>query len=129
LLTALDEPTLHSLQEIGEEAPPLSPPTRTALLAAIKALEPRLTASSRVFFIYAGHGLPGRFLLQPEAGDEAAFTGKELRAAFASLPAERAVLFLDACRAQSMFAERGGDFSAEVAALEKSSDSLALGIL
>lgn len=113
------------------DLPPARAPTRTALLQAIDELKAKTQGhKARVFFIYAGHGLPGRFLLQPETGDEAAFTGRELRAAFSSLDAETAVLFLDACRSQSLFAERGAnDFSAEVRALERAADSSPLGIL
>jgi hypothetical protein len=127
LLTELDETTRASV----ENPPPMLAPTRTALLGAIKSLEQKLAAHrGAVFFIYAGHGLPGRFLLQPEASGEAAFTGRELRAAFSSLNADRSVLFLDACRAQSLFAERGEkDFSAEVMALEHGAENSPLGIL
>lgn len=124
LLTEPDETT--------REAPASArAPTRTALLEAIEELKAKTAGrNARVFFIYAGHGLPGRFLLQPESGDEAAFTGRELRAAFSSLEAETAVLFLDACRSQSLFAERGAnDFTAEVRALERAADSSPLGIL
>jgi len=114
-----------------EPLPQATSPTRTALLAAIDALKERTQGRrARVFFVYAGHGLPGRFLLQPEGGDEAAFTGRELRAAFSALDAETAVLFLDACRSQSLFAERGGgDFTAEARALERAADASPLGIL
>jgi hypothetical protein len=122
---------LWLLAETDAETAAAKPPTRSALLAAIDELKGRLKGHhARVFFIYAGHGLPGRFLLQPESGDEAAFTGRELRAAFSSLDAETAVLFLDACRSQSLFAERGAnDFTAEVRALERAADSSPLGIL
>lgn len=126
LLTEPDDATRASL---GSETP--RPPTRTALLAAIDELKAKLGGKhARVFFVYAGHGLPGRFLLQPEGTDEAAFTGRELRAAFSSLDAETAVLFLDACRSQSLFAERGAsDFTQEVRALERAADASPLGIL
>jgi hypothetical protein len=126
LLTTLDDETKQAVPD----APPAVPPTRTALLAALHALEPKLTPSSKVFFLYAGHGLPGRFLLQPESGDDAAFTGAELRAAMAALPGQRALLFLDACRSQSLFSERGApDFSADVQALEAKTAGKQLGIL
>jgi hypothetical protein len=126
LLTTLDDET----KQASPDAPPAVAPTRTALLAALHALEPKLTAHSKVFFLYAGHGLPGRFLLQPESGEDAAFTGAELRAAMAALPGERALLFLDACRSQSLFSERGApDFSTEVQALENKSAEKQLGIL
>ncbi|MBK7864991.1 MAG: caspase family protein [Archangiaceae bacterium] len=113
------------------ELPLSRPPTRAALLAALDELKARLRGRhARVFFIYAGHGLPGRFLLQPESGEEAAFTGRELRTAFSGIEAETAVLFLDACRSQSLFAERGAnDFTQEVRALERAADASPLGIL
>jgi hypothetical protein len=130
LLTVLDADTQAQLADAQETTPPAVPPTRTNLLAALDALKPRLTATSKVFFIYAGHGLPGRFLLEPQSSGEAAFTGAELRSAFAALPGQRALLFLDACRAQSLFSDRGApDFSAEVGALEHAAQTKQLGIL
>ncbi len=128
LLADPDDATRSAAQG---DLPATTPPTRTALLAAIDALKARTQGRhARVFFVYAGHGLPGRFLLQPEAGDEAAFTGRELRSAFSSLDAETAVLFLDACRSQSLFAERGtNDFTSEARALERAADASPLGIL
>ncbi|MBL8949419.1 MAG: caspase family protein, partial [Myxococcaceae bacterium] len=130
-LWLLADPDETTRAAAGETLAAATVPTRTALLAAIEALKERTRGRrARVFFVYAGHGLPGRFLLQPESGDEAAFTGRELRAAFSSLDAETAVLFLDACRSQSLFAERGSnDFTSEVRALERAADASPLGIL
>ncbi len=130
-LWLLADPDDSTRSGAAEPLPASKSPTRTALLAAIDELKARTQGKrARVFFVYAGHGLPGRFLLQPESGDEAAFTGRELRAAFSSLDAETAVLFLDACRSQSLFAERGSsDFTQEVRALERAADASPLGIL
>jgi hypothetical protein len=76
-------------------------------------------------------------LLEPEGGGEAAITGAELRAALAELarvdPRLRMLLFVDACRSQSLFGERdaeaGPDFSTEVSALERRAESLRIGVL
>jgi len=79
----------------------------------------------------------------PEAGPTAGLTGHELRAAVAELgrvaPGLRSYLFLDACRSQSLFTERGDDavdalgpdLSAEVAALERRAEAAAstIGVL
>jgi hypothetical protein len=76
-------------------------------------------------------------LLEPEGASEAAITGAELRAQLAELarvdPRLRMLLFVDACRSQSLFGERDGeagpDFSTEVSALEQRAESLRIGVL
>src|SRR5262249_23734648 len=126
---------------------PDGPPTRRALMDAFAAVGRALAARPAgappptFYFIYAGHGLRGRILLSPEAGGGAGLTGGELRAAVAELaravPALRAYVFLDACRSQSLFTERGAadgdaqgpDLSAEVSALEDRARELRLGVL
>jgi hypothetical protein len=132
LLVEPDDDTIASWSRAGQPIPPHTAPTRDAVLAAIAEVVRRLEARpadappAAVYFLYAGHGLSGRFLLQGDG----TLTGRELVSAFAALPAGRATLFLDACRAQSLFTARGqDDFSAEVATLEARARQLTLGIL
>jgi uncharacterized caspase-like protein len=142
LLTRLDADTERQLARAEIPAPARVPPTRSAVLAAFAQVRRALTAPhpgrERVLYVvYAGHGLRGRVLLEPEGGDEAAITGAELRAVLAELawidPQLRMFLFIDACRSQSLFGERDGeagpDFSSEVSALERRAESLRLGVL
>ena len=147
LLTRLDDETRRGLATAGIGATPAGPPTRGAVLRAIAEVQRALAARPAgappptFYFVYAGHGLHGRILLEPEAGGEAALTGHELRAAIAELaraaPALRSYVFIDACRSQSLFTERGAegaeaigpDLSADVAALERRADTAAIGVL
>jgi hypothetical protein len=146
LLTRVDDETQRGLTAAGLSAGPTRPPTRTALQAALAEIGRALAARpagappATFYFVYAGHGLRGRILLEPEAGEAAGLTGHELRAAVAELgrvaPGLRSYLFLDACRSQSLFTERGGDtlgpdLSAEVAALERRAEAAAstIGVL
>jgi len=142
LLTRLDADTEKQLAHAEITAPAHASPTRSAVLAAFAELGRALAAPhpgrERVLYVvYAGHGLRGRVLLEPEGGEEAALTGAELRAALAELarvdPQLRMLLFIDACRSQSLFGERDGeagpDFSAEVSALEQRAQTLRLGVL
>lgn len=132
LLVEPDEDTVAEWARTGTSIPAHTAPTRDGVLAAIAEVVRRLEARpadappAAVYFLYAGHGLSGRFLLQ----NDGTLTGRELITAFAALPAGRATLFLDACRAQSLFTARGqDDFSAEVATLEARAKQLTLGIL
>ena len=119
LLARLDDETRRGLATAGLTATPIGPPTRAAVLRAIADVQRALAARPAgappptFYFVYAGHGLHGRILLEPEAGAEAALTGHELRAAIAELgravPALRAYVFIDACRSQSLFTERGAE--------------------
>jgi hypothetical protein len=147
LLARLDDETRRGLATAGLAATPVGPPTRAAVLRAIADVQRALAARPAgappptFYFVYAGHGLDGRILLEPEAGAEAALTGHELRAAIAELgravPALRAYVFIDACRSQSLFTERGAagaeaigpDLSADVAALEGRADAVSIGVL
>lgn len=138
LLAEPDEETRGSLARAGLAPPPARPPTRTALFAALAEVRTRLAARSAdapaaLYFVYAGHGLKGRFLLKPEGAPEAALTGRELRAALVDLAAERASLFFDSCRSQSLFVERGSDegpdLSAQVADLERRAGAVKIGVL
>lgn len=149
LLTTLDAETTSGLAHAGLHVTTVGPPTRAALRAAFAdvsraladdAARPKDATPPIFYFVYAGHGLRGRILLQPEAGAEAALTGRELRAAVAELtrvaPTLRAYVFLDACRSQSLFTERGEgdpgpgpDLSAEVDALEARADGARIGVL
>jgi hypothetical protein len=143
LLTEIDEPTRATVARAGLAATPRAAPTRDAVLGALgevaALLRRRPARGTRVlYFVYAGHGLGGRVLLKPTAGPEAALSGAELRAALAELvaadPALRVLVFLDACRSQSLFAERGGgasgpDFGAAVGELEDRARSVSIGVL
>lgn len=149
LLTRVDDDTGAGLTAAGLAIRPAGPPTRAALQAALDQVGRALAARPpgapppTFYFVYAGHGLHGRILLEPEVGATAGLTGHELRAAIAELgriaPGLRSYLFLDACRSQSLFTERGGDtadllgpdLSAEVAALERRTDAAAstIGVL
>jgi hypothetical protein len=90
-----------------------------------------------LYFVYAGHGLQGRILLKPDGAAEAAITGRELRAALADVPVDHTLMFLDACRSQSLFSERGGapdvevgpDLSAQVSDLERRANAVRIGVL
>ena len=136
LLVEPDDDTRELWARQGVPLPASTAPTREALLAALATLTKTLEARpagappASVYFVYAGHGLPGRFLLQSDGLTESSLTGRELVSAFAALPAGRANLFIDACRAQSLFTARGAEnFSAEVSALEARARSMPLGIL
>jgi len=137
LLAVPDEQTLGQLERAGLSPPRARAPTRRALFAALDELAGRLRARARsrpayVYVFYAGHGLDGRLLLQPEVGEQAAITGTELRPALAGLEAEGLMLFGDACRSQSLCVgrgEEGPDFSAEIAAQQSAARELRLGVI
>lgn len=133
VLTTPDDETLTTLASAGVDVPQTRSPTRRALFDVFEQVKARLSKRSgrgTVFFFYAGHGLTGRLLLSPEAGDVASLTGKELKLALADLGADHVELFIDACRSQSLFTDRGGpDLSAEIAALETRARTTAFGVL
>ncbi len=136
VLTTPDAQTKSTLEAAGLPLPRVTPPTRTALSSALASLKDTLTkrpaqrGPSTVFFFYAGHGLTGRLLLEPEAGDDASITGKELKLALMDLGADHVELFIDACRSQSLFTERGGpDLSQEIATLEARAASTSFGVI
>jgi hypothetical protein len=145
LLSDLDAQTTAGLEKAGLTAPAHRSPTRGALFAALDevgralAARPRPEGPATLYVVYAGHGLKGRILMKPDAAVEAAVTGRELRAAVAEVaraaPALRTFLFLDACRSQSLFTDRGvtaelgPDLADEAAALEARADSVPIGVL
>jgi hypothetical protein len=156
LLADLDGPTRRDLKRAGLSLEPDGPPSRTGLSSAFESLKRKLTARPAhasppvVYFIYAGHGLRGRVLLAPESGADAALTGLELRHWLAELDNAaalgrseasrlRAFAFIDACRSQSLFSERGGgsgdgagvgpDLTGEAAALTRDAESIPLGVI
>jgi len=149
LLTDFDADTQRGIARAGLRSVPAASPTRTALFAAFHDIATALAARPggagppTFYFIYAGHGLHGRILLKPEQATDAAITGHELRAAVAELvqsaPMLRSFIFLDACRSQSLFTERGAatapdaeigpDLSAEVATLEQRTRVVTIGVL
>lgn len=133
VLTTPDAQTSSTLEAAGLQLPTHAAPTRTGLSRALAELKTKLgkrTRPATVFFFYAGHGLTGRLLLEPEAGDEASITGKELKLALMDLGADHVELFIDACRSQSLFTERGGpDLSQEIASLEARAASTSFGVL
>ncbi|MDP1919580.1 MAG: caspase family protein [Myxococcales bacterium] len=136
VLTTPDAQTTSTLDAAGLSLPKVTPPTRTALSSALASLKTTLAkrppqrGPSTVFFFYAGHGLTGRLLLEPEAGDDASITGKELKLALMDLGADHVELFIDACRSQSLFTDRGGpDLSQEIATLEARAASTSFGVI
>lgn len=151
LLSSFDERTRKELGTAGLALVPDGPPTRDAVAAAFAKLGERLAKRPRgmppptFFFVYAGHGVKGRILLAPNAGEEAALTGLELRHHIATLDkvagAGRpdahlpAFVFLDACRSQSLFLERGAapalgpDLTGEAATLTEEAENVPLGIM
>jgi len=144
-LTTVDAETGKAMARAGLDVRPDGPPTRTALERTLAEIAHELAARPRVapppvfYLMYAGHGLPGRVLLQPETGPEAAITGREIRAAIVALlrvaPGLRPFVFVDACRSQSLFAPRGKDaeigpdLASRALSLERSVDSIPLGVL
>lgn len=133
VLTTPDGQTTQTLTAAELPVPAVTPPTRRALAATLERLKRTIAERKRrstVFFFYAGHGLTGRLLLQPESGDEASITGKELKLALLELGADHVELFIDACRSQSLFTERGGpDLSKEIASLEEKAATTSFGVL
>jgi hypothetical protein len=148
LLTDIDADTARGLAHAGLAAPPDAPPTRTALSAALADVTRALAGRAPegpggpaplLYIIYAGHGLQGRILLKPEGASEAAITGHELRAAVAEIaraaPNLRTFFFLDACRSQSLFTERGPDdeigpdLTAQASELERRASAVRIGVL
>ncbi len=136
VLARPDAQTQGALGAAGLPLPALQPPTRTALFGALDSLRDQLKAEggagSTVYVFYAGHGLTDRLFLEPELSAEAAVSGRELQARLAELKAEQIYLFVDACRAQSLFSRRGApgpDLAAELEALERASQSVKLGVL
>lgn len=135
VLTTPDPQTVATLEAAGLSLPSVRTPTRRNLFAALDALKAALAGRttrgpSTVFVFYAGHGLTGRLLLAPEAADEASVTGKELKLALAEVGADHVELFIDACRSQSLFTERGGpDLSQEIASLEAKAAGTSFGVL
>jgi hypothetical protein len=138
VLVEPDASTLSTLEAASLEVPLMREPTRVALFAArdeLKTVLRERPAGRRatVYLFYAGHGLGGRLLLKPKAGAaEAGLSGEELKLLAASLPADDVVLFVDACRAQSLFTSRGAsgpDLSARIAALDEKAAAVRLGVL
>jgi hypothetical protein len=145
-LTELDADTRAMLKGAGLAVTADGPPTRTALATVMDDVGRSLAAARRdapppaFYFIYAGHGLPGRVLLQPEsAGAPAAITGHEISAAISALtratPDLRVFVFLDACRSQSLFSSRGPDpeigpdLVPQARSLERAAHAVRIGIL
>ncbi len=133
-----DETTRETLQAAGLAVPPLRPPTRAGLFAARDALKQKLAARpagrrATVYLFYAGHGIDGELLLKPEAdGAPSGMTGLELKGLAAALPADDVVLFVDACRAQSLFTSRGAtgpDLTARIDALNAQANAARFGVL
>ncbi|MFT3713731.1 MAG: caspase family protein [Archangium sp.] len=134
VLANVDETTRATLERAGLPIPATRAPTRRGLEDALAELKAKLKASKRpstVFFFFAGHGLTGRLLLEPEGAAFAAITGKELKLALLDLGADQIELFIDACRSQSLFTERGGgpDLSSEIDALDLRARKATMGVL
>ncbi len=127
VLARPDETTRATLQTAGLPMPVLREPTKAALLAARDELRAQLVARpegrrATVYVFYAGHGVAGKMLLE-----EGGISGEELKQLAASLPADDVVLFVDACRAQSLFTSRGAsgpDLSARIDALDEKASRL-----
>lgn len=138
VLAEADETTRENLATAGLALPPLRAPTRAALFTVRDQLKALLAARpsgrrATVYLFYAGHGVDGSLLLKPEAdGAQSNITGLELKSLAASLPADDVVLFVDACRAQSLFTARGAtgpDLSARIDALNERANAVRLGVL
>lgn len=137
LLADPDGQTRATWEAAGLPLPALRRPTRSALFEALDEIQRALAARPKgreaaVVLFYAGHGLTGRLLLAPEAGQQAGLTGRELKAAAARLPADQVVVLLDACRSQSLFVERGQagpDLTAEIRALESKEGEARVGVI
>lgn len=141
LLTEPDAATQATLARAELPTPKAAAPTREAVLGALSDLASDLRRRPAqgpriLYFVYAGHGLRGRVLLKATAGTEAALSGTELRAALAEVaaaaPGLRIFAFLDACRSQSLFADRGDegpDLGAAIGALEERAAALSIGVL
>ena len=137
VLAEPDATTQESLRRSGLELPSTQAPTRANLFATLEALSAQLAARTSkrpavLYFFYAGHGLTGRLLLKPEGNEESGLSGHELRVRLSALELDRVDLFIDSCRSQSLFVERGGggpDLSAEIDALETRSGRAAFGII
>lgn len=135
VLATPDAQTTATLSTAGVPLPAVTPPTRSGLFKALAALKATLSrrhdrGPATVFFFYAGHGLTGRLLLEPEAGAEASLTGKELKLALMDVGADHVELFIDACRSQSLFTQRGGpDLSQEIASLEARAEATSFGVI
>jgi hypothetical protein len=138
VLVQPDDATRTTLQSAGLPLPSMREPTRAALFAArdeLRALLETRPAGRRatVYLFYAGHGIDGRLLLKPEGeAAEGGVSGEELKLLAASLPADDVVLFVDACRAQSLFTARGAsgpDLSARIEALNEKAAAVRLGVL
>ncbi len=138
VLAEPDEATRSMLELAGLPFPVLREPTRAALFAARDELKAALLQRPKgrhatVYLFYAGHGVDGRLLLKPEEGAaESGISGPELKQLAGSLPADDVVLFVDACRAQSLFTSRGAsgpDLSAQIAELQNAPAATRLGVL
>jgi hypothetical protein len=140
LLAELDDSTRDTIARAGLGVRPDGAPTREAVTRAFAEARQALARPARgprvLYVFYAGHGLGGRVLLKPTDGHEAALTGAELRAALAGIaevdPRLRVFVFLDACRSESLFGERGGepaDFGQAIAELERRARALPIGVL
>ncbi len=141
LLAEVDAETRAGLDKAGLAVFPKGLPTRRQVFSAFRDLAQRLAARPRgtprvLYVVYAGHGLHGRILLRPETATEAALTGAELRSALADLsavdPDLKTFIFVDACRSESLFAERGDgepDFGAAITAFDRPTESASVGIL
>lgn len=132
VLTVPDADTVTTLAAAGVPIPQTRAPTRRALTQTFEALRAKLANRSgraTVFFFYAGHGLTGRLLLEPEGGDVASVTGRELKLSLADVGADHVELFIDACRSQSLFTERGPDLSSDISELEAKASATVFGVL
>ena len=145
-LTEIDAETADMLDGAGLKVPGHGPPTRSALAAVMADVGRALTGAHpgapppSFYFIYAGHGLPGQVLLQPEPGSsQSGITGHEISVAVSALtrstPDLRAFVFLDACRSQSLFSPRGSDpeigpdLVPQARSLERAASAVRIGIL
>jgi hypothetical protein len=147
LLTELDVDTWRSYQLAGSWPPPFLPPTKEKLLEVI-ALFKRQIARARLdhperpvhfYFFFSGHGERGYFLLKKDGGalSRSAFTGEDLERTFSDSKATLNGLFIDACKAQSLFTkgapveddELGPDFSGLIQRLDRTASRAPIGVL
>lgn len=149
LLTELDVETWRRLQLENRQPPAYLPPTKDGLKQVIKLFKTQIAKIKEkdpdrvvhLYFFFSGHGEKGYFFLKKDRFDsleKGAFTARDLETSFADSKASLNGLFIDACKSQSLFVQKGGntkddklgpDFSKLIAKVEKASKGKPIGVL